>query len=101
MFFAAFVALMSALAAAGGMAVGRGLRDGPVILLGAAGGFVGAGFIAAFSIGTPLLLGAVLAMSAASPFRGSRGRAAAAIAGSVGLLVVGLVLTAAGYPSSP
>ena len=93
-FFAAFVALMSALAVAGGIAVARGVRDGPVILVGAAGGFVGAGFIAAFSVGTPLLLAAALAIIAASPLRGSRGRAAAAFVGPLVLLVVGLVLTA-------
>ena len=92
-FVAGFVALMTALAATGAILSGRDTGASQLVLLGSASGFLGMGLIALFSIGTALILAAVLALIAVGPLRVSGRLAAAPIVGSLALLVAGLALT--------
>lgn len=92
-FFATFIALMSVLALVGAVIQPRDDRIAQVAFVGAAAGFLGAGFVALFSIGTPILLAGVLALIAARPLRAPGLATAGAIAGALALLAGGLFLT--------
>jgi hypothetical protein len=92
-FVAAFVALMTALAAVGAILFGRSAPASQVVLLGSASGFLGLGLVALFSIGIALILAGSLALIGAGPLRVSGRLAAASIIGSLAVLAAGLVLT--------
>jgi hypothetical protein len=92
-FVAAFIAFMTALALTGAVVFKRASAAVELLLRSSSIGFLGAGFVALFSIGTPLLMAAALAWIAAGPRRASGRLAAAAFVGPVALFVAGLVLT--------
>jgi hypothetical protein len=92
-FVAAFIAGMTVLAIVGAILLERRPAVAQAALLAAAAGLAGIGYISLFSIGSPLLLAAVLA-GLAIPFVGVPARwVAAPVAGSIAVLVVGLIAT--------
>lgn len=92
-FVAGFIMVMSAVALIGALAIAGDVRRADVLLLGSGGGFFGMGFIALFSIGAALILLGALVWIAAVPVRVSGRLAGASIAGSLALLLAGLMLT--------
>ncbi len=93
-FFAAFVALLSLLAATGAALCRRDPRRAQIALIAASSGFIGAGVLALFSIGAALLLAGALAALAVGPRRVSGASALAIVLGILGLFVAGIALTA-------
>jgi hypothetical protein len=92
-FVAAFIAGMTVLALVGAIQLERRRDVAQAALLAAATGFAAIGFISLFSIGVALLLGAILA-GLAIPFVAVPARwVVAPVAGSIAVLVLGLIAT--------
>jgi hypothetical protein len=92
-FVAAFIAVVSALALVGVLLSDRDPGRSQLAILGSASGLIGVGFIGLWSIGSPLILCAVLALFAVGPRVVSRPLIGATIMGSIAVLAAGLVLT--------
>lgn len=92
-FFAAFLAVVSALSLAGAAVGKQDERAAQALLYGATTGYLSAGVVGLASTGLPLILAGLLAFVAAGPRRLPVGVVATVAAVPLSVFIIGLVLT--------